>query len=644
MISRRTPRIPPAFCAALTLLCLAASGCRQGAEDPSAGDPGRPVIFLGLDGADWQLFDGYLAAGRMPNLARLVREGRAGVLTTLQPPLSPLVWTTMMTGVSPLEHGVLDFTRFHPRTGEREPITREERRVPAVWNMASSAGRDVAVFGLWATYPAEAVRGLMVADRFASFTSRDAQPPPGVVHPPDREAWARAALARAEEATGIRALWEYLPWLGEEGYRRALERPEPYADPVSSLRRILVETRVYDELARSWIARQEPNLAIVYFQGTDTVGHVFAPFAPPHQPSVAPEDFVRYSRVPEIYFSSIDRMLGEYRKLAEKNGAVLMIASDHGFRWDEGRPERLSSAAAATAGRWHRDEGIYLLWGPGIAAGTERSRGRIDQVCATLLALLGLPPGQGLAGPPLPGAPEPRGETVDYRTRYRPAPAVADAAPAPEEVERLRALGYVGSGERSRAPRGSRSTRTAASFNNEGLLLLEAGRTAEAAAAFERAIALDPGHASALINLSELLHRGDREPERSDELLLRSLAAGLPEGAEPVARRAAELVRAGQAGRGLRLLDGAIAQLPSEPRLRLTRGRHRLERQDCRAALADFEDAARLDPALPLAHASVGLASLCLNDPERAVSAFRRSLEIDPDQPEIRRALEAVSR
>ncbi|HEX7180501.1 MAG TPA: alkaline phosphatase family protein, partial [Thermoanaerobaculia bacterium] len=620
MIWKRAPRVAPVFCAALALLSLISPGCRRAPESPFVSDgPGRPVIFLGLDGADWQLLDGYIAAGRMPNLARLVKEGQPGVLATIQLPLSPLVWTTMMTGVSPLEHGILDFTRFNPRTGEREPITREERRVPAVWNMASAQGRGVAVFGLWATWPAEPVRGLMVADRFSSFTSRDAQPPPGIVHPQDREAWARAALRRAEEETGLKALWEYLPWLDEEGYRRALERPDPYADPVSALRRILVETRVYDELARSWIARQKPDLAIVYFQGTDTIGHVFAPFAPPRQPSVAPEDFVRYNLVPEIYFSSIDRMIGEYRKLAKKNGAVLMIASDHGFLWNEGRPERLSSAAAATAGRWHRDEGIYLLWGSGIAPGAERGRGRIDQVCATLLALLGLPPGQGLAGPPLPGSPELRGETVDYRRQYRPAPAVADAAPPnSEEIEKLRALGYVGSSERSRALQGSRSTRTAASYNNEGLLLREAGRTAEAAAAFERAIALDPGHASALFNLSELLHREGREPDRSDELLLRSLAAGLPEGADHAARRAADFIRAGRADRGLRLLEGAVASLPAEPRLHLTRGRYRLERQECRAALADFEEAARLGPSLPLAHASVGLARLCLGDPERA--------------------------
>ena len=98
------------------------------AQIARASRPGHPVLFVGLDGADWQLLDDYIARGVMPNLARLVREGVSGVVETLRPPLSPSVWTSMMTGVSPLEHGVLDFVQFDPQTGAKEPITSSVRR------------------------------------------------------------------------------------------------------------------------------------------------------------------------------------------------------------------------------------------------------------------------------------------------------------------------------------------------------------------------------------------------------------------------------------------------------------------------------------------------------------------------------------
>jgi tetratricopeptide (TPR) repeat protein len=669
--------------AALVLAALALLGCRGDGAGPApppgplavpavvraanaanAADivqPHRPVLFVGWDGADWQLLDRYLKDGAMPNLAALVREGRSGVLLTIQPPLSPLVWTTMMTGVSPLVHGILDFTRFHPGSGEREPITRAERRVPALWNLAGMAGRSSAVFGLWATWPAEPVDGLLVSDRLFSFQSPEATPPPGVVYPATAEAWARDTLAETEREVGFTAVHAYLPWLTAAAYQQLLAQPDPYAQPAAALRRILVETAVYDRLATGWLARHRPDLTVVYFQGSDAIGHVFAPYAPPRQPAISAEDYARYSGVPRAYFADLDRRLGEYRKLAEQRGAVLVLASDHGFRWGAGRPEHLASAAAATAGRWHREEGIYLLWGPGIEAQPEHSeRGSVTQVAATLLALLALPPGEGLYGPPLAGTPLSKagGTPIRYAAYFRPGPP-APATPASggsAEIAKLKSLGYVGSREPARAPASAGGgtgdpdlTRTAGSFDNEGLLLRAAGRTPEARAAFERALARDPANAAALANLSDLLAQGtpssdrDRDRDRADALLVQALVAGLPDGVERVLARVAADRRSGAAERGLALLDRTIAALPELPEPRLLRGRLRLERQDCPGALADFSVAATASPENALAWGSAALARLCLGDRAGAVRDLRRSLALDPDQPEIARALAQIA-
>lgn len=568
------------------LLLILVLGCGEPAS--------RPVLFIGLDGADWERLEPLMASGAMPNLAALAREGRTGVLTTIQPPLSPLVWTTMMTGVGPREHGILDFTRLNPETGIEEPITREERRVPAVWNLADLEGKSVAVFGMWATWPAEPVKGLMVADRFFSFTSRESKPPPGIVHPAEREAWARETLARIERETGYEAVKPYFPGLERS---ELLERPDPYAHPVTALRRILIETRAYDALARSWLEEQTPDLTILYFQGTDTIGHVYAPLSD--------------RRVPDLYFAEVDRILGHYRKWAEDHGAVLMLASDHGFLWDSSGP-----MTAATAGLWHRDEGMYLLWGPGIEPG-ERQKGQVDQVCATLLSFLRLPADKA----PLPGAPKIEGKPAKHP--WRPAPVPRIQTSGQEEVAKLRALGYLGS--ESKAPKGE--TRTAASYNNEGLILKQEGRTEQAARAFEKALEISPTSASALWNLSDLLSATD--PDRSDDLLLRALEAGLHDGVQRV------LERRSRPG----LLDRAIEIRPKEPKLRLARGQARFERQECKPALTDFEEAARLAPEEPLAYNGVGIARLCLGDPDGAARAFHRSLEINPEQQEIEQAL-----
>ena len=603
---------------------------------------GRPVIFVGLDGADWELLDEYTASGAMPNLASLVAEGTGGALETIQPPLSPLVWTTMMTGVSPRVHGILDFTRFNPRSGQKEPITSDERREPAVWNMASDAGRRVGVLGLWATYPAEPVNGVLVSDRLFSFLYQEKDPPPGVVFPASQDARARELLRRVEGQVGLAALQAYLPWLDEAEYRRHLSSEDPYAHPVSALRRILVETRVYEELARALVESDRPDLLIAYFQGTDSVGHVFAPYAPPRQAGIPEQDYERYHSVPRAYFQGIDAMLGRYRQLAQARGAVLMIASDHGFTWREGRPTRLSSFAVATAAKWHRKEGVYLLWGPGVAAEPgHRQRGKAAQVCATLLSLLGLPSAGYLAGPPLPGAPPASAERVDYRAFYRPSSLALASDPRAdaEALSKLKALGYVGSGEAASAPDAARSTRTAGSYNNEGLVLKDEGKTEEARAAFEKALERDPDLASALWNLSDLLFAGGKELDRADELLLRAFAHELPEGTRFLVGRAIGYQRSGEVARSLRLLQGALAARPQEPELWLFRGRYRVESGDCRGALEDFQQAVRLTPDDPRGFASEGLARVCLGDRVGARRSFERSLRLDPEQPRLRQYL-----
>jgi Flp pilus assembly protein TadD/predicted AlkP superfamily pyrophosphatase or phosphodiesterase len=624
---------------------LSVAACRSG-QSQAPGATSRPVIFVGLDGADWQLLDDYIASGSMPNLARLVREGTSGILDTIRPPLSPIVWTTMMTGVSPLEHGILDFAQFDPKTGAKEPITSSLRRAPAIWNMASASGKKVGVIGLWATYPAEAVNGTIVSDRLFTFLFKEDAPPAGVVYPADRESWARDALTRANDDVGEAALRQYLPWLTHDDYARNADSPDPYGQPISALRRILIDTQVYGTLGRDLISRDHPDMTIVYFEGTDSIGHVFAPYAPPRQAQIPEADYDRYHEVPERYFKHVDELLGQYQQLAQSSDAVLMLASDHGFLWKEGRPTELSSNANATAARWHRSEGMYVLWGNGIAPSQGHTgRGSVQQVCATLLALLAMPPGRDVNGSPLPPVQLSTGAHADYFAQYHPAapPSSSGSAVDADTLAKLKSLGYIGEGGPSSSPTAG-ETRTPGSFNNEGVILKESGKFDAAIPAFEHALKLDPNLASAMFNLSDVLYARGSDLDRSDELLVRALAHGLPGGPKLVVGRAIAYQRSGHAGRSLALVTAALKALPREPEFWLFRGRYRVEAGDCRGAVADFEAAERLAPNDAAAYASDGVASLCAGDRARAAHAFERSLALDPNQPKVKEFLQSLGR
>ena len=602
----------------------------------------RPVIFIGLDGADWQLLDEYIADGSMPNLGRLVATGAGGVLETDYPPLSPLVWTTMMTGVGPLDHAILDFTRFNPFTHDKEPITSDERRAPAVWNMLTSAGKRTAVFGLWATYAAEPVHGLNVSDRLFTFLYSDTQKPAGVIWPPSRQRWSDQTLADAEGNIDVVRMREYLPSLTDDEFAALSKRENPYADPAAALRRILVETEVYDRLATSYLhgLAALPDLTIIYLQGTDTIGHVFAPFAPPKQPQASQSDYDRYNAVPAHYFRDIDRLLGRYAEIADRNGATLMIASDHGFFWREGRPTQISSTATATAAKWHRKQGIYVIHGSGIAAAPGHPLlGSVRQVCATLLALTGTPSLPNTASP-LPGAPRPNAPFDYARIFVRAAsPPPPTGRAASEDIAKLKALGYIGSGESTRAANGTNDTKTAGAFNNEGLILRNEHRIDEALAAFERALVLDPRYASAMWNESETLFNAGRDLDRADALLIEALRNGMADAVTFVITRSIAYEKQQRGDRSLHLLDGAVAVKSDEPELRMFRGRYRMDAHDCAGALDDFRAAQGGHPNDPLAYASAALAQMCLGDDSGARASIERSLQLDPNQPMLQKML-----
>ncbi len=69
----------------------------------------RRVVIIGFDGMDPALAERWMAEGKLPSLAALARDGAFRRLQTTHPPLSPVAWSSFMTGVHPARHGIFDF-------------------------------------------------------------------------------------------------------------------------------------------------------------------------------------------------------------------------------------------------------------------------------------------------------------------------------------------------------------------------------------------------------------------------------------------------------------------------------------------------------------------------------------------------------
>jgi hypothetical protein len=180
----------------------------SGLPDGVARADGLRVFVLGLDGFDWKIADLVSQTHQLPNFDRLKREGSWGNLRSQEPLVSPLIWTTIATGVTPDVHGVTDFLVTDQVTGEEIPVTSTMRKAPALWNIATLFGLRSGFVGWFATYPAEEVDGFMVSDRVAYhmfdpawFEGKPGGVSEGLVHPADLLAEIKPMLVEPRDVT-----------------------------------------------------------------------------------------------------------------------------------------------------------------------------------------------------------------------------------------------------------------------------------------------------------------------------------------------------------------------------------------------------------------------------------------------------------
>ena len=110
--------------------------------------PPQKVLLIGWDAADWKVITPLIDAGKMPNLARFLESGVKGNIATLQPCLSPMLWSSIATGKRPYKHGVHGFSEPDPVTGGIRPVTNLSRNTKAIWNTCLGPSRKAILPGI----------------------------------------------------------------------------------------------------------------------------------------------------------------------------------------------------------------------------------------------------------------------------------------------------------------------------------------------------------------------------------------------------------------------------------------------------------------------------------------------------------------
>ena len=442
---------------------------------------------------DWEVLGPLMQQGRCPNLARLASQGAVGSLLSPPPRISPLVWTSILTGRFPEDHGVLDF--FTPGPGGNAIATPSTaRRAKALWNVLPEHGMRTGAVGFWATWPAEEIDGVMVSDSFAPSLFGATQKESNVVSPADWER--RLAPLRTTMpdlaplmATFIAGFEPKPQGPSEPGSLTRIQE-----DPVLHLQNILRSTLTYHSASLELLADAHLDTLLVYHEMVDEVCHRFMHLAPPARPGIPADLVARMGGAVQAAYELEDRLVGELLERVASDTMVI-VASDHGFlsgaRRLPGDPSDFTGEAAA----WHRDQGVIIIRAGGVEAGTQ-IRGTIYDVTPTVLALLDLPAAADMFGRSLVGSEAPRIPT--YGAPTPPPDATASSAGDAEEFERLRALGYVSEGA-------SAADLSAEGFINLGVSLSYRQRHVAAQEAFRKALAVAPDNPVAIYDLAASL-------------------------------------------------------------------------------------------------------------------------------------------
>lgn len=266
---------------ALFLALFLLAGC--GKEPPKP----HPIVVVGIDGGEWKVIERLWEQGKLPHLKSLAERGTTATLRTAYNS-SPVIWTTIATGVTPREHGITDFVVPTPKGDV--PISSDVRKVPAIWNMLTDSRRRVSVLGWWGSWPAEEINGVVVTDRALLDLERRVSPA------------------------------SYLPELLQE-IERARQEPSLFgAEEEAEMRdRVIARSAVT-------LAGKGFDLLLVYFRSPDIVSH-----------NHWKEYEAGGQRVPRSY-EAVDQALGRILEAAPEEVNVLVI-SDHGFH--AARPEEV---------------------------------------------------------------------------------------------------------------------------------------------------------------------------------------------------------------------------------------------------------------------------------------------------------------
>lgn len=348
------------------------------------------LLLIGWDAADWKIIGPMLAKGEMPALKKLIDKGVYGNMSTMNPPYSPMLWSSVATGKTPDKHGVLGFIEIMPNMKGIRPVTTNSRKAKALWNILHYKGYKSNVIGWWPSFPAEPINGVVVSDKFQKVNKDPNKKSPilkGTIHPESLVKELQDLRMFPHEVTEA----HILPCIPNA------DRVDQEKDKgLVNFAKMLAENSSVHAAATNVMRTTEWDFTAIYYDLIDHFCHAFMKFHPPKQKAISQDMYDIYNQAVVSAYKIQDMMLERTMELVDDD-TTIMVVSDHGFESGHRRILKMPKYPAAPALE-HRQFGIFVAAGPNIKKNEKVFGLGLIDIAPTILHHFNLPIGKDMDG------------------------------------------------------------------------------------------------------------------------------------------------------------------------------------------------------------------------------------------------------
>jgi predicted AlkP superfamily phosphohydrolase/phosphomutase len=285
----------------------------------------RKILVIGLDGATWDILRPAIESGYLPTLKSLVEDGFYGDMKSTLPPITPVAWTSFMTGVNPAKHSISGFAQPSPiKNGYQFSLNNsQDIAAKTLWEYLSEQGQSIVSLNLPMTYPPFPVNGALVSGLMTPNARQQ------FTHPPELQ---EALLDRG-----------YKPFIKHiAGELSNCESKMEYKLKIKEMCELVeqkFEQAEYIDKKHNW------DIFFLQIQEIDAIQHFLLGF---YEEGHDWQDKEMTEYVYKQFYGMIDRLLGKTIETIGEN-ALTIVLSDHGFQ---------TSQKVVYLGNWLHDEGF----------------------------------------------------------------------------------------------------------------------------------------------------------------------------------------------------------------------------------------------------------------------------------------------